>query len=67
MLRRLYYSSKQEVVGSNTARAASEVFFHRHSESTEYTVLYTRRCRAKLNQFSLKEIQISNEKNILKT
>ena len=24
--------------------------FHRHSESTEYTVLYTRRCRAKLNQ-----------------
>ena len=25
-------------------------FFHRHSESTEYAVLYTRRCRAKLNQ-----------------
>ena len=25
-------------------------FFHRHLESTEYTVLYTRRCRAKLNQ-----------------
>ena len=23
---------------------------HRHSESTEYTVLYTRRCRTKLNQ-----------------
>ena len=23
---------------------------HRHSESSEYTVLYTRRCRAKLNQ-----------------
>ena len=25
-------------------------FFHRHSESTQYAVLYTRRCRAKLNQ-----------------
>ena len=25
-------------------------FFYRHSESTEYTVLYTRRCMAKLNQ-----------------
>ena len=25
-------------------------FFYRHLESTEYTVLYTRRCRAKLNQ-----------------
>ena len=25
-------------------------FFHRHSESTEYSVLYTRQCKAKLNQ-----------------
>ena len=28
-------------------------FFHRHSESTEYIVLYARRCRAKLNQLNL--------------
>ena len=42
--------SKQEGVGSNPARVACQVFFHRHSESTEYTVLYARRCRAKLNQ-----------------
>ena len=27
-------------------------FFHRHSESTEYTVLYTRRCRATFNQLN---------------
>ena len=25
-------------------------FFHRHSECTEYAVLYTRRCRSKLNK-----------------
>ena len=30
---------EQEVVGSNAAWVACEVFFHRHSESTEYTVL----------------------------
>ena len=30
-----------------------KVVFHRHSESTGYTVLYTRRCRAKLYQYCL--------------
>ena len=33
-------TSKHAIVGSNTARVTCEVF-HRHSESTEYTVLYT--------------------------
>ena len=32
-------------MGSNPARVACEVFFHRHSESTEYTV---RRCKGKI-------------------
>ena len=36
---------KQEVVGSNPARVACDLFFHiSHSESSEYAVLYTRRC-----------------------
>ena len=37
-------TSKQEAVGSNPARVACEVVF-RQSESTEYAVLYTCRCR----------------------
>ena len=31
----------------------SPVTFFRHSESTEYAVLYTRRCRATLNQYCM--------------
>ena len=37
-------------MGSNPARVACEVFFRRHSESTEYTLLYPRWCKAKLYQ-----------------
>ena len=37
-------------------------FFDRHTESTEYTVLYTRRRRAKLNQLIINESLIIIEK-----
>ena len=33
-----------------TPESPVKFLFHRHSESTEYTVLYIRRCRAKLNK-----------------
>ena len=36
------------------------IFFHRHSESTEYTARDTRRCRAKLNQ-----LFITSRKNFI--
>ena len=43
-------TSKQEVVGSNPARVACEVFSQTLGKHCEYAVLYTRRCRAELNQ-----------------
>ena len=38
---------KQEVVGSNPTQVACESFF---TSTAEYAVLYTRQCRATLNQ-----------------
>ena len=45
-LRRLHESAGGRGFKSRPCRMWS--FFHRHSESTEYTVLYTRRCWAKI-------------------
>ena len=56
-------TSKQEVVGSNPPESPVKFFFHRHSESTEYTVLYTRRCRANIQSKINSCIYVAHENN----